>query len=162
VLRLLTAAVVALLLAGCGGDADRDASEPDYSTEAVIAHFKEETGDVLSKQISAPGQLDVLDGDDRAAMIRRYGLFTIYVFTRDPRKGVDGILKSNVGQTVKPPDAEGIYWARMCPPPEVSVHCFFAANKPFGNNVVLGWIAGKGPVKDARFDRVARVLAGLP
>jgi hypothetical protein len=153
---------VVLAVAGCGGGAARDADKPDYSTETVIEHFQRETGDVLVKAISAPHKLDVLDGGPAAEMARKYGQFTIYVFTRDPRKGVDGILKSNVGQTVKPPDAEGIYWARMCPPPEVSVHCYFSANKPFGNNVVLGWIAGKGPVKDARFDRVARVLAGLP
>lgn len=153
---------MALLLAGCGGDADRDASEPDYSTEAVIAHFKEETGDVLSKQISAPGQLDVLDGDDRAAMIRRYGLFTIYVVVRDPKQGVARIVESNVGQTVEPPDAGGIYWARMCPPAQVSHRCFFSAYKRFGNNVVLGWIAGRRAVMDARFDRVSRVLASLP
>jgi hypothetical protein len=60
------------------------------------------------------------------------------------------------------PDASGTYWKRMCPPKQVHLPCFFTADRKFGDNLLLEWIAGKRRETDAGFDRVSRVLGDLP
>lgn len=157
-IRALIASVL-LLVAGCGGGDDGPKA---YSTEAVIEHFEDQTGDRPTPKVNVPGRLALLTFEG-ARLTDKYGFATIYVVPGDePEKQIDRLLSSNKFDKVEPADEDGIQWTRTCPPRTVHLPCFFLAKKRFGRNVLLEWVAGRTKTTDARFERVAGVLANLP
>ena len=159
-IRALAATVLVLAVAGCGGGGDDRPKA--YSTEAVIEHFEDQTGDRPTPKVNVPGRLALLTFEG-ARLTDKYGFATIYVVPGDdPERQIGRLLTSNTFDEVEPAGADGIQWTRTCPPRMVHLPCFFLAKKRFGRNVLLEWVAGRTKTTDARFERVAGVLAELP
>jgi hypothetical protein len=150
----LIAIAFALVLAGCGGD---HAAGPSYTSEEVIDHFKRETGYVLVRRSDVPPGLEALNTERDTEL----GAFTIFVVSKDPEANVRRLLKSAPGAKTEAPNAEGIYWTRVCPPKKVHLACFFVAQKRFGSNVLLNWVNTNERETDGSFDRLSQLLAGL-
>jgi hypothetical protein len=147
---------------GCGGGEHHAATTPTYTSAAIVEHFERETGDTLVPgRVRAPG-LESLEAPGRSRLASKYGLFDVYVVTRNPEVGVRRLIGGAPGEKVEGPDSDGTYWTHTCPPEFVHSPCFYLVQRRFGANVVLSWIGGAEHKTDARFTRVANALESLP
>jgi len=151
--------------AGCGGgsfDEQPPAKPGIYTSLAIAEHFKRETGDTLVPGRVRGRGLESLEAPDESLLASKYGLFSIYVVTSDPKRVrylIGGVPDAQ--EKVEGPDSHGTYWTRTCPPKSVGA-CFWLVQRRYGRNVVLTWMAGSQRKTDARFARLTSALESLP
>ena len=152
-------ALVVLAFAGCGATAEPQEQVTRHTAAEVVQQFETEPGSPrLRKAAGADAaweQLGLgLNVSER--LLRRYGVFTIYVVEPGNDEAVDSLLTDKA--TGKPLDADerGIYWEL-----DTQSNDYVAYSK-YGTNVVLAWFGGKTePEIDVRWRRLDRLMERL-
>jgi hypothetical protein len=155
IIALATGAVVA----GCGATAEPEERATRYTAGEVIRQFQSEPGAPRLREAagvdSAWEQLG-LGLNVSEPLLRRYGVFTIYVVEPGNEQAVDSLLTDKGTGEPLERDEDGIYWELDTQSKD------WVAYSKYGTNVVLAWFGGKGkPEIDARWERLDRLMDGL-
>jgi hypothetical protein len=156
---LAIAAVLAVsVAAGCGSGQ----SEPQVELVTpgqVIGQFERETGRPLERAAMEDKAFDQLSYglNPSKELLDRYGIFSVYVVKKGHMEAVNSLLRDKATKKALERDSEGVYWELD------SNSGTWVAYKRYPPNVVLVWLSGsKTQALDTRFERLDRVLAGLP
>jgi hypothetical protein len=149
--------LVLILLPACGGSAEppeREAVPP----AAVAQEFRTEAGRALEDAAVPDAAWRQLSYglDPPPALVRRYGIFSVYVVESGNEEAVESLLRDK--STGRPLDADerGIRWERD------SQSGTWVAYTRYGENVVLAWFSGRrAPAVDARWERLDRILSDV-
>ena len=157
--RLVATAFAILALgAGCGATADEDVQPPALTGAQVAREFRAETGRTLRRAAGTDPAWEQLSFglDPPTALLRRYGIFSIYVVAEGNEEAVDSLLRDKATGKPLEPDQRGIRWERD------SQSGTWVAYTRYGANVVLAWFSERRrPRTDARWERLDNVLSGL-
>ncbi|MDQ3994646.1 MAG: hypothetical protein M3265_07615 [Actinomycetota bacterium] len=154
-----TAFAAVAAAAGCGATSEPEEQPRHYSAAEVVQQFKTEPGSPrLRKAAGADAaweQLGLgLNVSER--LLRRYGVFTIYVVEPGNDEAVDSLLSDKATGKPLQPDARGIYWEL-----DTQSNDYVAYSK-YGTNVVLAWFGGTTePQVDVRWQRLDRLMGRL-
>jgi hypothetical protein len=158
VLALALAVVLAVGSAGCGSG--ENTPQPELvSAGQVIGQFKRDTGKPLERAATEDPAWDQLSYglDPSQELLDKYGIFSIYVAKQGHVDALGSLLRDKATKQALKRDAEGVYWERD------SNSGTWIAYKRYSGNVVLVWFSGsKTQALDTRFERLDRVLTGLP
>jgi hypothetical protein len=155
---LLAALVATLGVAGCGTDAGREETRAAFSGAEVADEFQRETGRGLEAAAEQDPSWEQLSYglDPSPAVLRRYGIFSVYVIEPGNVQAVSSLLADKGTGAPLEADGDGIYWERD------SLSKTWIAYKRYGENVVLAWFSErKTRETDDRFARLDRILSGL-
>jgi hypothetical protein len=159
VIALALASVLAVsVAAGCGSGQ----SEPQVELVTpgqVIGQFERKTGRPLERAAMEDEALDQLSYglNPSKELLDRYGIFSVYVAKKGHLEAVNSLLRDKATKTALKRDSEGVYWELD------SNSRTWIAYKRYPPNVVLVWFSeSKTQAVDTRFERLDRVLAGLP
>jgi hypothetical protein len=145
--------------AGCGTTAEPDEQATRYTAADVTQQFKSEPGTPRLRKAAGADtaweQLGLgLNVSDR--LLRRYGVFSIYVVEPGNEEAVDSLLTDKATGTPLEPDDRGVFWERDSQSKD------WVAYSKYGDNVVLAWFGGTSqPEVDARWERLDRLMSGL-
>ncbi len=161
--RLASLAVVfaiALIGAACGagGDDADGRTRTAFTASEVAGHFRQETGLRLRKSPGGDEALAQLGFglDPAPALVRRYGIFSVYVVGPGNREALASLLADKATGKPLEMDGRGIRWERD------SLSRTWVAHKVYGENVVLVWFSeSKRPRTDERWARLDAALAHL-
>jgi hypothetical protein len=146
------------LLAGCG--AGESQPQPQLlSAGQVSGQFKRDTGRPLEPAAVDDPAWDQLGYglNPSQELLDKYGIFSIYVAKPGHVNALDSLLHDKATKKALQKDPEGVYWELD------SNSGTWIAYKRYPPNVVLAWFSGsKTQAVDTRFERLDRVLAGLP
>ena len=151
---------VAAIGAGCGAAAEPDDRATRYTAPEVMRQFESEPGNPRLRRAAeadpAWEQLGLgLNVPDR--LLRRYGVFTVYVVDGDNDDAIDSLLTDKATGKPLEPDEHGIYWERDSQSKD------WVAYSKYGENVVLVWFGGTAaPKVDTRWERLDRLMDALP
>ncbi|MBA2537946.1 MAG: hypothetical protein H0V20_11020 [Actinobacteria bacterium] len=159
-LRLLALALAALaVVTGCGATTEPEQQATRYTASDVVQQFKSEPGSPRLRRAAgvdtAWEQLGLgLNVSDR--LLRRYGVFTVYVVEPGNEEAVDSLLTDKATGKPLQPDEQGVYWEL-----DTQSKDWIGYTK-YGENVVLAWLGGRSePEVDARWARLNRLISGL-
>jgi hypothetical protein len=148
----------ALATAGCGSSPEADEAAvltpgqivKQFQTEPEKPRLRKAAGvDPAWEQLGLG-----LNVSDR--LLRRYGVFTIYVVEPGNAKAVKSLLTNKTTGKPLEPDADGIYWELDTQSDD------WVAYSKYGDNVVLAWFGGRSePEADARWERLDRLMSAL-
>jgi len=158
-LALLALVLVAAAAAGCGTSDDGGQTRTAFSGAQVADEFQRETGRGLEAAAEQDPSWEQLSYglDPSPAVVRRYGIFSVYVVEPGNEQAVESLLAHKATGAPLEADGNGVYWERD------SLSKTWIAYKRYGENVVLAWFSErKEPATDARFARLDRILSGLP
>ena len=161
---LAAIAIAALALAGCGSVPEAETETEDeqpitLSAGQVVTQFRAEPGSPRLRRAavadSAWEQLGLgLNVSD--ALLRRYGVFTIYVVEPGNNDAVKSLLSDKSTGEPLQPDDRGVYWELDTQSGD------YVAYSRYGANVVVAWFGGTSrPATDARWERLDRVMEAL-
>ena len=157
--RLVATAFAILALgAGCGATADEDVQPPALTGAQVAREFRAETGRTLRRAAGTDPAWEQLSFglDPPTALLRRYGIFSIYVVAEGNEEAVDSLLRDKATGKQLEPDQRDTRWERD------SQSGTWVAYTRYGANVVLAWFSERRrPRTDARWERLDKVLSGL-
>ena len=156
---IATAVAAVAVAGGCGAAAEPEEQRARYTAAQVIQQFKTEPGSPrLRKAAGADAaweQLGLgLNVSER--LLRRYGVFTIYVVEPGNDEAVNSLLTDKATREPLTPDGRGIYWELDTQSGD------YVAYSKYGTNVVLAWFGGKTePEVDMRWKRLDRLMERL-
>jgi hypothetical protein len=146
------------LLVGCGSDESQP--QPQLLTAGQVSRqFKRDTGRPLEPAAVDDPAWDQLGYglNPSQELLDKYGIFSIYVAKPGHVNALDSLLHDKATKKELQKDPEGVYWELD------SNSGTWTAYKRYAPNVVLAWFSGsKTEAVDTRFERLDRVLAGLP
>jgi hypothetical protein len=160
-----TAIILALAISlGCGllvgcGSSDSQPKPQLLTAGQVSGQFKRETGkSLLRAQTDDVAWVQLGYGlNPSQELLDKYGIFSVYVAKQGHLAALDSLLHDKATKKALEKDPEGVYWELD------SNSGTWVAYKRYPPNVVLAWFSGsKTQAVDRRFERVDRVLAGLP
>jgi hypothetical protein len=125
----------------------------------VKERFMSETGEPLQRAAVSDEAWEQLGIglDPTPAEVERYGIFSIYVGKSGHLAALGSLLRDKATRKALERDPQGVYWELD------SNSGAWVAYKRYAENVVLAWFSGsKTRAVDARWQRLDRVLAGLP
>jgi hypothetical protein len=139
--------------------------EQPCSSTRVIDHFREETGEVLYRDLFVSNdKIDVLNFEaaprsaEAGRRRREWGRFGIGVFLKEKQQALQEAFEQQtdaIGDAPPVrPDERGIVWARSDLPG-------WFALKEYDEGVVLSWSGNGRKVTDARWERLDEILSGL-
>lgn len=153
----LACLLVLLLLPACGAidePPERDAVPP----AAVAQEFRNEAGRALEDAAVPDAAWRQLSYglDPPRELLRRYGIFSVYVVEGGNEEAVESLLRDKSTGRPLEPDDRGIRWERD------SQSGTWVAYRRYGENVVLAWFSGRRtPTVDARWERLDRILSDV-
>ena len=154
----LLACALALALASCGATEDAERAERAFTGAEVAREFEHATGQALREtagEDEAWTQLG-LGLDPPASLVRRYGVFSVYVVDPGNEEALASLLANKATREPLEPDARGIRWERD------TLSRTWIAYRLYGENVVLVWFSGSAhPRADGRWARLDAALATL-
>jgi hypothetical protein len=156
---VVAVALAVLAVAGCGATRDSDDDSPAFTGAQVAREFERETGRALQEAAGEDEAWEQLSFglDPEPALVRRYGIFSVYVVEPGNDEAVASLLSDKATGEPLEPDEQGIRWEQD------SASRTWVAHKLYGDNVVLVWFSeSTRPATDARWARLDAVLAGLP
>jgi hypothetical protein len=146
------------LLAACGSSDSQP--EPQLLTAGQVSdQFKRDTGRPLMRAATDDVAWDQLSyGLNPSQEVQdTYGIFSVYVGKPQHLAALGSLLRDKATKKALEKDAEGVYWELD------SNSSTWIAYKRYPPNVVLVWFSeSKTQAVDTRFERLDRVLAGLP
>jgi hypothetical protein len=152
------ATLVAGTATGCGGG--KSNSNPELVKPGqVVQRFKQETGTPLQRAAVPDEAWEQLSLGLNAskAQIERYGVFSVYVAKAGHVEALGSFFRDKATKKALERDSQGVYWELD------SNSGTWVAYKRYAGNVVLAWFSGsKSKAADARWQRLDRVLGGLP
>ena len=155
---LAIAVAIVLVAAACGASGDGENGRTAFTAAEVAGQFEQQTG--LRLRESPPGdeaweQLG-FGLDPAPALVRRYGIFSVYVVEPGNAEAVASLLADKATGKPLEPDGDGIRWERD------SLSRTWVVHKLYGENVVLVWFS-ESPRRrtDERWARLDASLAGL-
>lgn len=144
-------------VAGCGTNEPAPTSE-FVAPGQVVQRFQQETGRRLERTVvpdAAWEQLG-LGLNPSQALVRRYGIFSVYVAKQGRVAAIGSLLRDKATKKPLERGARGVYWELD------SNSGTWIAYKRYARNVVLVWFSGETTqALDARWVRLDRVFAGL-
>jgi hypothetical protein len=147
------------LLTGCGSSETQPAPPELFTADQVSVQFKRETGRSLLRAQTDDVAWDQLGYglNPSQELLDAYGIFSVYVAKQGHLGALDSLLHDKATKKALEKDPEGVYWELD------SNSGTWIAYKRYPPNVVLAWFSGsKTQAADTRFERLDRVLAGLP
>ena len=154
---------VALLLlalataAGCGAGPEEPGVTAFTATQ-VSREFQQRAGRAL-EEAAVPDAAWLQLGyglDPPPSVVRRFGVFNVYVVEPGNDEAVDSLLRDKATGEPLPRDRRGIHWELD------SQSRTWVAYTRYGANVVLAWFSErKAKATDERWARLDRILAGL-
>jgi len=145
--------------AGCGSAPEPEQQVTRYTASDVVQQFRSEPGSPRLREAAgvdmAWEQLGLgLNVSER--LLRRYGVFTVYVVEPGNEEAVDSLLTDKATGKPLQPDERGVYWELDTQSKD------WVAYSKYGENVVLAWFGGRSePKVDARWERLSRLMSGL-
>jgi hypothetical protein len=155
---VLAGLVATLALAGCGTNGGPEETRAAFSGAEVADEFQRETGRGLEAAAEQDPSWEQLSYglDPSPAVLRRYGIFSVYVVEPGNDDAVASLLADKGTGAPLDADVNGIYWERD------SLSRTWIAYKRYGENVVLAWFSERKTRRtDDRFARLDRILSGL-
>jgi hypothetical protein len=146
------------LVAGCGSG-DSSPQPQLLSAAQVSGQFKRDTGRALKPTTVEDPAWDQLSYglNPSQELLDEYGIFSVYVAKQGHLAALDSLLHDKATKKALEKDPDGVYWELD------SNSGTWIAYKRYPPNVVLAWFSGsKTQAVDARFERLDRVLTGLP
>ena len=155
---LALASLLVGLLVACGSSDSQP--EPQLLTSGQVSdQFKRDTGRSLMRAATDDVAWDQLSyGLNPSQRVQdTYGIFSVYVGKPQHLAALGSLLRDKATKEALQKDAEGVYWELD------SNSRTWIAYKRYPPNVVLVWFSeSKTQAVDTRFERLDRVLAGLP
>jgi hypothetical protein len=155
---LALATLCAGLAAGCGSSDSQP--QPQLLTAGQVSdQFKRDTGRSLMRAATDDVAWDQLSYglNPSQELLDKYGIFSIYVGKPQHLAALGSLLRDKATKKALEKDPEGVYWELD------SNSRTWIAYKRYPPNVVLVWFSeSKTQAVDTRFERLDRVLAGLP
>ena len=146
---------LAVTLAACGGAAPRHDPAVRLSAGEVVRRFDAETGLRLRRagpEDPAWEQLG-LGLDVPRKLLRRYGVFSIYVVKPGHARALVSLLSDKTTGAPLERGPGGVFWERD------TQSGGWIAYRRYGANVVLVWFGeDEARATDDRFDRIARIM----
>jgi hypothetical protein len=158
VLFVLVAILVAIGGAACGATEEGEDAEPTLAAGQVARQFEQETGRTLEEAAGTDQAWEQLSFglDPPAELVRRFGIFSVYVVEPENDKAVGSLLSDKATGKPLEPDEQGVYWERD------SQSGTWTAYTRYGENVVLAWFSERKVAEtDERWARLDRVLSDL-
>jgi hypothetical protein len=158
---LLSLLGLALGAAACGANANSDPEPPErmlVTAQQVEREFAEEAGEELEEAPGADPAWEQLNFglDPPPELVKRYGIFSIYVVDPANEEAVDSLLSSKDTGEPLAADAEGIYWEKD------TLSGTWIATRRYASNVVLTWFSESTEQRvDDRWRRLDAILSGL-
>jgi hypothetical protein len=158
VASLVVVLAVAVVGAACGASGDTENRRSAFTAAEVAGQFERETGLRLRE---SPGEDEAweqlgLGLDPSPALVRRYGIFSVYVVEPGNAEAVASLLADKETGEPLEPDGSGIRWERD------PLSRTWVAHKLYGANVVLVWFSESARRRtDERWARLDASLAGL-
>jgi hypothetical protein len=155
---LALASLLAGLVAGCGSNNTQP--EPQLLTAGQVSgQFKRDTGRSLMRAATDDVAWDQLSYglNPSQKLLDKYGIFSVYVGKPQHLAALGSLLHDKATKKALEKDPEGVYWELD------SNSGTWIAYKRYPPNVVLVWFSeSKTQAVDTRFERLDRVLSGLP
>ena len=125
---------------------------------AVAREFRTEAGRALEDAAVADAAWRQLSYglDPPPALVRRYGIFSVYVVEPGNEEAVESLLRDKATGKPLERDDRGVYWELD------SQSRTWVAHSRYGSNVVLSWFSErKARGTDERWQRLHAILTGL-
>jgi hypothetical protein len=155
---LALTSLLAGLVAGCGSNNTQP--EPQLLTAGQVSgQFKRDTGRSLMRAATDDVAWDQLSYglNPSQKLLDKYGIFSVYVGKPQHLAALGSLLHDKATKKALEKDPEGVYWELD------SNSGTWIAYKRYPPNVVLAWFSeSKTQAVDTRFERLDRVLSGLP
>jgi hypothetical protein len=158
ILAALASCLCVGLLVGCGSS-DSSPEPQRLSPAQVSGQFKRDTGRALQRVAVEDPAWDQLSYglNPSQELLDEYGIFSVYVAKPGHLAALDSLLHDKATKKALEKDPAGVYWELD------SNSGTWTAYKRYPPNVVLVWFSGsKTQAVDTRFERLDRVLSGLP
>ncbi len=160
--RVACLLLVALALGiplGCGATEAEPAPERALVTaDQVTREFSADTGRELEEAAGTDTAWEQLNFglNPPPAIVKRYGIFSIYVVEPGNDEAVDSLLSDKTTGEPLPADADGIRWEKD------ELSGTWIAHRRYADNIVLTWFSESTTQRvDERFERLDAVLSGL-
>jgi hypothetical protein len=161
-LAVVLVALATLASAGAAGGCGATESEPQVQlvpASRVVAQFQRETGRPLKPAATEDEAWEQLSYglNPPQSVLERYGIFSVYVAKEGHLGAVGSLLRDKATKKPLQRDSRGVYWELD------SNSGTWVAYKRYAGNVVLVWFSGSAErAVDARWERLNRILSGLP
>ncbi len=155
---LAVAVLIGLVSAACGAGGDPEDGRTAFTAAQVAGQFERETGLRLRRSAGGDEAWQQLGFglDPSPWLLRRYGVFSVYVVEPGNGEAVASLLADEATGKPLEPDRRGIRWERD------ALSRTWVAHKVYGANVVLVWFSeSKRPRADERWARLDASLASL-
>ena len=145
------------IAAGCGTSSEEPEATAVTAAE-VTQEFRADAGRALEDAAVPDAAWRQLSYglDPSPELLRRYGIFSVYVVEAGNEEAVESLLRDKATGEPLEPDERGIRWERD------SQSGTWVAYTRYGPNVVLAWFSGqRREGVDARWERLHRILSDV-